>query len=291
MIGSLKRSLRSLFHTIKRTKRTNNRVRDGSASMTVEQEQVKPYDHPQEGLVDDEIHLFRTKQLAFRANEVSATIDLLDLLNKGHNVPANLWKLMHPSALPGQAALLESLVGSIDCSRVVIAGHSFGAATAFYAAHKDHRISAAITMDPWMFPLPRPFDTDRQIPLLIINSENFHWNANLTALKALLDRNVELGSKLDNPHASMMVTLKGTGHMDQSDFTVALPSYVTDRFRPGQTADPAGVLRTNNDIILAFLKYHCNLQPGYEAVPFPKTKREKVRYEQEHNVTLDYIKL
>ncbi len=253
--------------------------------MTIEQEQVKPYNHPEANLPDDEIHQFRSKQLLFRAQEVSATIDLMNMLNCGTDAPLNLWRLMHVNA-PPYDSVLEGLKHRIDTLRTIALGHSFGAATSFFASSIDDRIKAVIAMDPWMYPLPRPFAHRSPYPLLIINSETFHWETNLTALKSLLHHNVSL-SKGKMP--SMMVTLKQTGHMDQSDFTVALPSYVTSRFRPNQTADPVSVLRSNNDIILGFLKDSCGYTNVKSSLSPLRTEEERKKFETEFNCIIDYI--
>lgn len=257
--------------------------------MTIEQQLVKPYEHPEDGLGESELHQFRAKQLAFRAQEVSATLDLLEAVNKGE-APANLWKLHHPDHAANLQEVVSSLKGKLDFSKTVVMGHSFGAATSFFSASRDPRVRSIVAMDPWMYPLPSKFAHKTQYPLLVINSETFHWKANLDSLKQLLQHNVQLGNT-SSSHASMMVGLKGTGHMDQSDFTVALPTYVTERFRPGQTSDPVAVLRSNNDIILAFLKEKAKIDipSGVETLALPKNDTERGEFETKQSCIIDYM--
>lgn len=265
-------------------------ARDGSASMTIEQQIVKPYDHPEEGLGESELHQFRAKQLAFRSQEVSATLDLLQSINEG-NPPMNLWKLHHPEHSSNLEPVVNSLKSRLDFSDTVVMGHSFGAATGFFAASRDPRIRAVVAMDPWMYPLPSQFAHKTQYPLLVINSETFHWKTNLDSLKQLLHHNVQLGNGSTSNHASLMVSLKGTGHMDQSDFTVALPAYVTERFRPGQTSDPVAVLRSNNDIIMAFLKENAKIDipSGAETLKLPDSEEDGARFESSQSCIIDYM--
>lgn len=254
--------------------------------MTVEDQAVRPYDHPADGLADGELHAFRARQLALRSQELSAALDLLEAIQRGGSLPTNRWRLARPAAGspdPVPAALRQRL--ALD--HTVAMGHSFGAATAFYASARDTRIHAAIGMDPWMFPLPRPFHRRAAHPLLVVNSETFHWAANLDALKGLLADNARLGGT-----ASLMVTLRGTGHMDQSDMVAALPAYAMARLRPrSSTADPAQVLRANNDILLAFLKDSVGV-PALRSTPtggLPGDPAATAAFEARHNCTVDYV--
>lgn len=253
--------------------------------MTVEQELVKPYDHPVENIADDALHTFRARQLGIRTQEVSSTIDLLESINQG-SVPRNIWRLVNPSSSIIQSQAIDSLKNRLDFSKIVAIGHSFGAATSFFASSHDDRIKAVIGMDPWMYPLPRPvFSHGRPHPLLVINSEYFHWAANLDAIKSLLNDNNK-----SSEGSTMMVTLKGTGHMDQSDLTVALPPYVTSRFRPNQTSDPTAVLRSNNDIILAFLQQKVGIMGlQYISINLPDDSDEVEEFQERQQCIVDFI--
>jgi predicted esterase len=41
----------------------------------------------------------------------------------------------------------------IDRSKIVVAGHSFGAITALHAGLRNKEIAAVVSMDPWFFPV------------------------------------------------------------------------------------------------------------------------------------------
>jgi pimeloyl-ACP methyl ester carboxylesterase len=258
--------------------------------MTIEQQEVKPYEHPEKGIGETELHQFRAAQLAFRSQEVSATLDLLEAINSGH-APANLWTPHHPSRAAGLEDVLDSLKSRLSFDWTVMMGHSFGAATGFLSASRDSRIKSVVAMDPWMYPMPSQFAHTTQHPLLVINSEKFHWKTNMDSLKQLLQHNVSLGAGAPSSHASMMVTLRGTGHMDQSDLTVALPSYLTSRFRSGQTADPVAVLRSNNDIILAFLKEKAkvDMPSDVQTLVLPSSEEERLAFEAKQSCIVDYM--
>lgn len=238
--------------------------------MTVEKEQVRPYEHPTDGATDEHLHKFRSKQLHLRSQEVAATLDLLEKLNSGQDLPTNLWRALRN----------VDFRGKIDHGhQAVIMGHSFGAATAFFAASCDNRFGSVVGMDPWMFPLPSAFKVTQQLPTLIINSESFHWAANMSALKEYIRNNPK----------SLMVTLNGTGHMDQSDFTVAFPTVVTARFRPSQTRNPQAVLRANNDIILAFLKEKVGMVLPDVHTTLPTRSSEGLAFEKTHDCIIDQM--
>ncbi|PJF16784.1 hypothetical protein PSACC_03413 [Paramicrosporidium saccamoebae] len=215
----------------------------------LQDETVLQYRHPPSN--DDEAHEFRATQLLHRTQEVSATIDLMlsDALSP------SVWKQTSTHEPTDRGDLvtdpLSQFRGRIKKDFVAMAGHSFGAATGFLAAQKDHRIGSMLAFDPWMFPLPSNYNEKvqlRALPTLVINSSTFHWPSNLQSLAMLLQRNHELGSL-----QSMQITLNSTGHLDQSDFSAIIPAWIRNRYRSGATADPVDVLTTNAQLNFAFL--------------------------------------
>ena len=81
------------------------------------------------------------------------------------------------------------LEGRMDHTRIVLAGHSFGAATVLAAAEKDTRVCGVIAHDPWMFPLS-PATIAKgiaHVPVLSICGDGFTvWPENANALRLLL---------------------------------------------------------------------------------------------------------
>jgi hypothetical protein len=214
-------------------------------------ETVLQYRHPPKN--DDAAHEFRTLQLQHRRQEVSATIDLL-LTDDSQNMTANIWKAKSARRSTSRDDFVEDplslLKGRIQKVPIGICGHSFGAATSFLASQQDDRIGSVLALDPWMFPIPSDFITTmtRGLPVLVINSETFHWPTNLESIATLLARNKEL-----HGFPSMQVTVIGTGHMDQSDFSAAMPAWLFGRFRGGGTAEPQQALATNTRLVTAFI--------------------------------------
>jgi pimeloyl-ACP methyl ester carboxylesterase len=75
---------------------------------------------------------FRAAQVALRAGDVSF---VLDALTSADTEPDN------------------PLYGRVDCTRAAVAGHSFGGAAAAAAAQREPRLSAAVMLDAWQWPL------------------------------------------------------------------------------------------------------------------------------------------
>ena len=55
------------------------------------------------------------------------------------------------------------LFRKVDLSRISVLGHSFGGAAAVMLAQMDPRITSAILLDPWMWPLGRE-STEAGVP-------------------------------------------------------------------------------------------------------------------------------
>ena len=87
--------------------------------------------------------------------------------------------------------MVELLRRSADPSRVVVMGHSFGAATALQAASvRPGAFSAVVALDPWVWPLHRTTmarGVDAGTPVLSLLSPRFAQPWNAAALGALLD--------------------------------------------------------------------------------------------------------
>jgi platelet-activating factor acetylhydrolase len=109
---------------------------------------------------------------------------------------------------------------------------------------------AAIT-DRISAPVPPP-EEDRShrihTPLLGINSEAFmYWQSNFDAVSSLLS---EATSEPD-PSPSWLLTIRGTAHLSQSDFSILYPHILA--FLLKVTANPKRVLDINTSASLEFL--------------------------------------
>lgn len=260
-------------------------------------ETVLQYQHPPED--DRAAYAFRAEQLAHRRQEVSATLDLFQgeaaegkdrdggnedgekameeekKATQTITADKNLWRQTSGREYTGRRDLLEGpdddplpvlrKAWNQSGQLVGIMGHSFGAATSLLASQQDSRIGSVLTLDPWMFPLPDDFATsahqNRALPMLSINSSLFHWPVNLQALRAVLERNTDLGS------SSVQISIASTRHMDQSDFPSLVPAWLASRFRSQPLADPHDTLRLNTQLSLAFHQHALRPQAGTSGQP------------------------
>lgn len=65
----------------------------------------------------------------------------------------------------------------MDVSKLIMAGHSFGAMTAISVAQKDSRIAACVTLDPWLYVYEKEIMENNyglNIPFFVTTSEHFH---------------------------------------------------------------------------------------------------------------------
>ena len=67
----------------------------------------------------------------------------------------------------------------LDMDKLIVAGHSFGGATAIKTGLKDRRVKCVLTMDPWFLPIKKTIENPqfkgfgKDFKFLIINSEDF----------------------------------------------------------------------------------------------------------------------
>ncbi|KAJ3171491.1 Platelet-activating factor acetylhydrolase [Geranomyces variabilis] len=249
--------------------------RDGSAAIAAKDNYASsiPYLVPSEknlppGQSADEYLLnLRRGQVESKSGEVKEVLTLLRDLNAGkevHNLMAG--KDMRD---PAFAAAIK---GRIDFDNMVMAGHSFGAATALTALQEpENPFRCGIALDPWMHAVA---DLPVSKPFLSIQSHTFQWKKNLEPLEALFS------------HSSVAATsrfgvLLGTAHQDVSDFPALFPSLMR-KIKLGGEQDPVRSLEIYHAWSMAFLKEEIGSStslpfgnyPGYEkepSVPRPKS--------------------
>lgn len=235
---------------------SSSSFRDGSASMSwmPQDETVLQYKHLPPQWDEQQAHQFRIDQLQHRRQEVSALIDiLLGELSAQDPLLENLWNSRSGSETSTRTDIgnvLPELKKRLDRTGLVMAGHSFGAATTFLAAHEDERIQAGLALDPWMYPLSNSFLQEgigRPIPLLIITTERFNWPGNKEAIA------MALRTHHRNQGHVCQVTVKGSSHLDQSDFTVLVPDWLLRRYRAVSGTNPRAILHLNTRLIRAFV--------------------------------------
>ncbi|KAI8837826.1 platelet-activating factor acetylhydrolase, isoform II-domain-containing protein [Chytridium lagenaria] len=119
--------------------------------------------------------------------------------------------------------------GRLDLGRLVMAGHSFGAATALVALQEDKGdlgFLGGVVLDPWMFAVDERVSI--RVPILSIQAQFFHWRNNIECFKTLYDA---------SPNAlNAFAVILGTKHQDVSDFPGIAPKLMKALKIAGQTS-------------------------------------------------------
>ncbi|KAG0575776.1 hypothetical protein KC19_5G030000 [Ceratodon purpureus] len=153
----------------------------------------------------------RSAQLRQRVEEIQKTVDVLQALDQG---------LLSQSSnvIKGRTSLdVKLLQGRLNFNYLGIHGHSFGAATAIATCCVDKRFKCCVAEDVWWAPMEEA-DYERvagNVPVLLLNTEKFDWKA----LKDCRNKFLAARARTSGEAAvTELMTMKGTSHMDQSDF-------------------------------------------------------------------------
>ncbi|KAJ3185526.1 Platelet-activating factor acetylhydrolase [Geranomyces variabilis] len=249
--------------------------RDGSASVAAKDNYASsvPYlvpsekNLPSDQSADEYLLNLRRGQVELKTGEIKEVVTLLRDLNAGKEV-----RNLMASKDKRVPAFASAIKGRVDFDNLVMAGHSFGAATALTALQEpDNPFKCGIALDPWMHAVS---DLPVSKPFLSIQSHTFQWKKNLEPLEALFS------------HSSVAATsrfgvLLGTAHQDVSDFPALFPSLMR-KIKLGGEQDPVRSLEIYHAWCMAFLKEEIGSSsslpfgnyPGYEkepSVPRPKS--------------------
>ncbi|CDH54646.1 platelet-activating factor acetylhydrolase-like [Lichtheimia corymbifera JMRC:FSU:9682] len=183
-----------------------------------------------------EVWDYRHVQLQRRLAEVQLCVDAMERLNLG---------------TMKQSKATSGFRGSLDLDSMVMAGHSFGAATAILALnHPKTQFKCGILLDPWTQPLVM---MDRLCtiyrPVLAILSEQFaFWPDNFDTVQELMQ-----SSPCCN--RSICFSLTGTAHTHQSDVMLVLRHLIRFDFRSPFQIDPALAIDLNSKAAVAFIRH------------------------------------
>jgi platelet-activating factor acetylhydrolase len=195
-----------------------------------------------------EYHL-RHRQVLQRARDSVLALELLAKLNEGAEVE---------DMMEG-AFDFRQFQGRLDLGKTAIMGHSFGGATTIQALSQDQRFLCGVALDCWMVPVHRDLlETGLQQPLLFINSATFQWPENVRKM-ARLTRPPQHG----RGSPCSILTLKGTGHTNQTDMPFVLPKLVRHWSREESTVDPCVAHKLNMDICHSFFKRYLHRDPAF----------------------------
>ncbi|KAI8336480.1 platelet-activating factor acetylhydrolase [Blakeslea trispora] len=226
--------------------------REGSASLAkgIEDEWIF-YDN-----VPPEVWGFRHHQLWHRVAEINLTLTCLDCLEK------------------------TRFKGKLNMNQLVMAGHSFGGATAILMLNDENsRFQCGLLLDPWAQPLMMMNDRHIQIkrPVIALLSEQFSfWPDNYESVQELIE------------HAScasqnLCLTLNGTEHQHQSDVLIVLRYLILFDFRSPFQIDPYKAIELNTSASVQFIKKILSSSKGVSSRKRKLTcrmitKKQKISY-------------
>ena len=168
----------------------------------------------------------RNKQMTTRMLDLIFVINWLSRLNLGH--------------------ITSELSQNLNLDNISVGGHSFGGATAIFAAFQDKRIKSCFVLDSWISPLPDfVIDSGLKVPFLFVGRPN--WNdsgypTNYLKLDGLLKNSTENKYRL---------FIKNTLHLDYTD--IPLMSPIVNLFMDVGTLRPKESLPLINNLVLNFL--------------------------------------
>ncbi|XP_071451370.1 platelet-activating factor acetylhydrolase-like [Hetaerina americana] len=181
-------------------------------------------------------HEIRKEQVELRSEELIRALNLLEKINVGEMDDND--NILHAD-YAGMEFRISQMKGRLNLTSPAIIGFSFGGPSALTAVKKDSRFRRGIALDVWMFPIKEKIEEigqalvasqssdDPKCKLLFINSETFHNDINLKAMKTLLD---VMNGGSNAPHVT---TIKGTTHEYLCDWSLLLGSWL-DMFHMGK---------------------------------------------------------
>ena len=182
---------------------------------------------------------FRNNQLKYRLREVGDLLDVLKGINAGESLKNQLGV-----SKPAAKFDIQDFKGKLNLNKLIMAGHSFGAATVLAVLDSSSpfhdRFIAGVALDPWMLPL-EPLSIP-STPLLLVNSDTFHWPENVVSMRKLLAKNAR----------NDYLTILNTAHQNQSDLPILFPKILRRR-KMGGKMDPQRAILLNNAAVLSFL--------------------------------------
>ncbi|KAF3187692.1 hypothetical protein TWF788_001911 [Orbilia oligospora] len=217
-----------------------------------------PYDTNPTNKIDTDL---RTAQINMRKAELTEIYKAIQVLNSGDGEILSQMNLLKKGAAGASSRGLDGVnwekwQDRIHIDNVTVAGHSFGAASTIEVLRDPEQIFGqvpgslqGIIYDPWGAAIQQPESQAVKIrtPLLGINSEAFmHWADNFEMVMKVFEEATK------NNENCWMMTVKGTVHISQSDFTVVYPRLCALLLKA--SADPERAIDININASLEFLK-------------------------------------
>jgi len=220
-----------------------------------------PYDTTPSGEkgVDKEL---RRAQVDLRMAELEEAYSLMQEINEGKGQAVADRNMRRKGFQGASSRGLDGMdwsrwQGRMHLDHVTACGHSFGAATVTEMLRHDDRfnyISQGIIYDIWgagTAPADEEAPNHRiHAPLLAINSEAFtYWPSNFKLVESLIKE----AQMEPAPSPAWLMTLRGTVHISQSDFSLLYPHVCS--FGLKMVANPQRALDLNINASLEFLSH------------------------------------
>jgi platelet-activating factor acetylhydrolase len=235
---------------------------DGSAAFTSRLNGTIeiPHQHPHidnldEGeTVDEGLLKFRTKQVNQRRDEIIEAVQILKEINN-----ANFESLL--SIDDQHKMVLAKFHKKIDFKAIALIGHSFGGATAIKVLDSvsDIKFKCAVLLDPWMYSV-QDCKIDN-IPVLNLQSANFHWKDNLNSMKNLMN---DASWHPDGVFGH----IRDSSHQDASDLGLLFP-YLMGKLKQSGPMPSQEFHLIQEKLIREFMKKHIELSLESKTNPLP----------------------
>ncbi|KAI4730097.1 hypothetical protein E4T49_02036 [Aureobasidium sp. EXF-10728] len=200
-------------------------------------------------------HELRGGQLDLRLAEIEEAYKVINIINSGRGEEIAAKNMRQKGYKASSTHGLDGLHWAnwkdrVNTQFVIAAGHSFGAATVVDMLRHEkrfHWVAQGIIYDIWgsgTRPLAEE-DQKIQAPLLAINSEAFtYWPSNFDLVSNLVEE--------AHPCPAWLMTVRGTIHVSQSDFSLLYPNVCSLLLKA--SADPERALDINVNASLEFLQ-------------------------------------
>ena len=204
----------------------------------------------------------RSAQISLRMAELEEAYWIVREINEGHgqlvadrNLRCDGFKASSSHGLEG--VNWPRWKDRVRMDHVTACGHSFGGATVTEMLRHSDRfkcISQGIIYDIWGAGTKPPEeeapDHRIQAPVLAINSEAFtYWPSNFELVESLIKE----AQQSPHPSPAWLMTLRGTVHVSQSDFSLMYPHLCSLLLK--MTANPQRALDLNINASLQFLSH------------------------------------
>jgi len=161
---------------------------------------------------------------------------------------------------------------------IILAGHSFGAASTIMTLATELRFKAGICLDAWMWPVRNETATFElvQQPLMFINTEAFQTPKNMEKITELLRYSAMIPDA--RPGYRRCATIKGTVHYNQTDLPFALHPFIKRIIGATSKVDPFIAHDLTCALMLQYIKQQLGIQVSEEVDQVVSRHQNLIKY-------------